>query len=367
MLWKIIALLLFTAFFSACDANNFLNSFLKKEKEKTRIGLSIPTLREARWQRDLKYLKESAIAADAELFTEISENNAAVQEQQCDELLKKNIKVLIVAPHDAKAAASIADKAKAAGIKIISYDRLILGADLDLYVSFDNVKIGEFQAKYITSKAPQGNYIVFSGASTDNNAKLFREGAMKILAPLEEAGKIHIVEDAPIPDWDSDMAEKMTESILAKYNGEIHAVIAPNDSTAGDIIRALKKHHIAGLVPVSGQDSDVEAVHRIMQGMQAMTIFKDSHNLASAAISAAMSLAAGEKPFSNAVAQNGKDQIPAMLLEPVVVDNSNIVPTLVQTGYLSREQVYAVNENEGQPQRRTFNINNVPGNTSAGY
>lgn len=366
MFRKILACLLVITVLSGCSGQNPLAVFFKKKKERVRIGLSIPTTREARWQRDLQYLKEAASTADAELYTEISENNSAVQENQCDALLKKNINVLILAPHDARAAASIVDKAAAMGVKVISYDRLVLGADVDLYVSFNNIKVGELQAGYILRKAPRGNYMVLSGALTDNNAKLFHDGALKILGPAEESGMIKIVADVPVEDWDSDVAEKITEEVLNRYNNDIHAVIAPNDSTAGGVIMALKKHHIAGLVPVSGQDADVEAVHRIMRGMQTMTVFKDSHNLATAAIGAAMSMAVGEPPPSNSVMYNGKGQIPSMLLEPVVVDNSNIVQTLVQTGYLSREQVYYDDSVNSNSRGRGMTIKNVPGNTAGG-
>jgi len=163
---------------------------------------------------------------------------------------------------------------------------------------------------------------------------------MKVLKPMEDDGRIKRVASEPVPDWDPDEAERITDKIVAQYNGDIHAVIAPNDATAGAVIKVLKKYHIAGLVPVSGQDADADAVRRIMRGMQAMTVFKDTPHLASAAFGAAMNMAVGQPPPSNSQTYNGKMLVPSLLLEPIVVDKDNIVQTLIQTEYLTREQVY---------------------------
>lgn len=334
MLKRILTILMPVLFIFGCASKN-------ADEEKIRIGLSLPTQSDARWVRDLGHLREAAAAMDVELLVKISEKNAFLQQNQCEELLEQNIKILIIAPHDARALDSVVEKAKEKGVKVISYDRLILGADIDFYVSFDNVKVGEMQASYISKKAPFGNYIVLSGASTDNNAKLFHTGAMKVLQPLADAGQINIIADRTIPNWSADEAEKIAEEVVSAYSGDIHAVLAPNDNTAGGVIRVLKKHHIAGLVPVSGQDADVEAVHRIMQGVQAMTIFKDTHHLAGAALGAAITMAMGQPPPMNSTMYNGRKEVPSLLLEPLVVDKSNIVQTLVQTGYLTREQVYS--------------------------
>lgn len=349
MLRKTAAVFLSLSFLFGCGQNpsELLKMFAKsKEPDKVRIGVSFPTKNETRWNKDHEYLKQAAQEAGAEFFSEVSDKNAAEQAVQCDEILKKGIDVLILAPHDAMAAGSIAEKAKAAGVKVISYDRLVLGADVDFYVSFDNEKVGELQAEFLIKKAPAGNYVVLSGAPTDNNSKLLRSGAIKVLEPFVASGQIRIIADLPIDNWDAAEAEKIIENIVSKHGTDIAAVIAPNDRTAGGVIKALKRHHIAGLVAVSGQDADVEAASRIVAGLQSMTVFKNSQNLAGAAIGAAMNMAMGQPPPANNSVYNGKSQIPSLLLEPVSVDMENISQTLLKTGYISLEQARKLEKTE---------------------
>ncbi|HBA62139.1 MAG TPA: ATPase [Elusimicrobia bacterium] len=305
-----------------------------------RIGLSIPTQREERWVRDLEYLRKQAASLGVELLVKVSENNTARQKTQCDELLEQKISVLIIGPHDALAAADIVQKARLKGVKVISYDRLILNSDVDLYVSFDNIKVGEIQARYLTRLAPFGKYVVLSGAPTDNNARLFRHGAMRVLKPLETEGRIKIVMDQAIPDWNPAEATTLMEKALAQNAGDIQAVLAPNDATAGGVIKALAFYKLAGAVPVSGQDSEASAARRILAGTQSMTVFKDTRQLAAAAFGAAMSFAAGGSAPVNAAVPNGKLDVPSLLLEPLAVDKSNLGKVLVESGYLKREEVY---------------------------
>ncbi|OGS13559.1 MAG: hypothetical protein A2234_01430 [Elusimicrobia bacterium RIFOXYA2_FULL_58_8] len=312
----------------------------QKSLKKIKIGLSIPTQREERWVRDLEQLRKEAAALGVEMLVQISDNDAARQLAQCENLLAQNITVLIVAPHDAAAASAIVEKAALQGVKVISYDRLILNADVDLYVSFDNVKVGEIQGRYITRMVPKGNYVVLSGAPTDNNAALFRQGAMNILQPLADRGDIRIVMDQPVKDWQPIEAMKLMENALTANNGNIQAVLAPNDGTAGGAIQALALYKLAGRVPVTGQDAEAAAAKRIMDGTQTMTVFKDTRQLAAAAFGAAMSFAAGGRAPVNTTVPNGKKDVPSLLLEPVAIDRNNIGKILVQGGYLPREEVY---------------------------
>ena len=351
MLHKFALLFLSFAFMCGCGGQDPMsavkNLFTSKKQDKLRIGVSFPTKYETRWNKDLEYLLEAADEAGVELFYETSDKNADEQAAQCNELLQKDISVLILAPHDARAAGSIAAKAKAAGVKVISYDRLVLGEDVDFYISFDNVRVGELQAEFIYRKAPYGNYVVLSGAPTDNNSKMFRSGAMNVLKPLDEAGKIRIIAENSIDNWEADAAQAIMEDIIAANGTEISAVIAPNDRTAGGVIQALASHHIEGRVAVSGQDADIEAAKRIMSGLQSMTVFKDSRSLAHAAMGAAINMALGQPPPSaGKFVYNGKSQIPSMLLEPLSLDRDNIIQTLSQTGYITPEEAQGLAETE---------------------
>jgi D-xylose transport system substrate-binding protein len=311
-----------------------------QKNAKVKIGLSIPTQREERWVRDLAQLREEAATFGVELLVAVSENDAGLQLAQCEGLLAQKINVLIVAPHDSGAASLIAEKAARQGVPIIAYDRLILNAHVDLYISFDSVKVGEMQARYLAKLAPRGKYVVLSGAPTDHNAALFRQGAMNILRPMADRGDIKIVMDQPVEDWRPERAERLTRAALIANAGDIQAVLAPNDGIAGGVIQALTLYRLAGKVPVTGQDAEAAAARRILAGTQAMTVFKDTRQLASAAFGAAMNFAAGGSAPVDAQVPNGKMNVPALLLEQVAIDRNNIGKVLIDGGYLSRDAVY---------------------------
>jgi len=336
---KINIIILAAALLSGCGGGD-----TQKSVKSIKIGLSIPTQREERWVRDLEQLRKEAASLGVDLLVEVSENNTALQITQCDELLKQKIDVLILAPNDAAADSVIVEKAASQGVKVISYDRLILNAAVDLYVSFDNVKVGEIQGRYLSRVAPKGKYVVLSGAPTDNNARLFRQGAMNILKPLADSGQIKIVMDQPVADWQPAEAELLMEKALADNGGDIQAVLAPNDGTASGVIEALGRYKLAGRIPVTGQDSEAAAARRIMDGTQTMTVFKDTRQLAAAAFGAAMNFAVGGNAPVNAKVPNGKIYVPSLLLDPVAVDRSNIGKVLLESGYLTREQVYGKGE-----------------------
>src|SRR5688572_28673740 len=142
---------------------------------KIRIGLSMDTLKEERWQKDRDLFVARAEELGAEVLVQSADGNDATQLRQTESLLTQGIDVLVVIPHNAEVAASIVDAAKRSNVPVLSYDRLIRNSNLDLYISFDNEKVGEMQAKYLVDRAPKGNYILIGGAPTDNNAKMFRD------------------------------------------------------------------------------------------------------------------------------------------------------------------------------------------------
>ncbi len=329
----IVAVLILPLLFS-CTSNN------RHADNKIIVGVSIPTQREERWIRDVQVMKEAAKRLGAELRLQISDNDATRQLAQCENLLAENIDVLILAPHDAAAASIIVEKAHVEGVKVISYDRLITNADVDVYISFDNVKVGELQGNYITALVPSGNYVVLSGAPTDNNAKLFLEGAMSVISPLVDRGDIKIVMKQAVKDWQPSEAMKLMENALTANKNKIDAVLAPNDGTAGGVIQALAQQQLDGKIPVTGQDAELSGAKRIVAGTQAMTIFKDTRELADAAMNLAIGFVQGRSPDITSSVHNGYKDVPALLLAPVVVDKNNIDQVLIQSGYLRREDVY---------------------------
>ncbi len=318
-------------------------SFLPSRAEaRLKVGLSLPSQNQERWVRDRDRMVEEAKRLDVDLRVQYTDNDAARQIAQCENLISQGIQILILAPHDATSASVIVDKAHKAGIKVISYDRLVLNSDVDVYLSFDNVRVGELQGRYLSQLVPKGNYVILSGAPTDNNAKLFRQGAMNILQPLIQRGEIKVLMDQPIKDWQPAEAQKLMEQALTANRNKVDAVLAPNDGTSGGCIQALSAQGLSGKVPITGQDGEVAAVIRILQGKQNMTVFKDTRLLGTKAIEMAIQMAKGV-PLStlvNAKVNNNKRDVPSVLLTPVVVDKTNADQVMVQSGYLKKEEVH---------------------------
>ncbi|MBO8164317.1 MAG: D-xylose ABC transporter substrate-binding protein [Brevibacillus sp.] len=312
----------------------------KQDDGKIVVGFSMDTLKEERWQKDRELFEAKVRELGAEVLTQAANSDDAKQLSQAENLISQGVDVLVVVPHNAEATAAIVEKAHEAGIKVLSYDRLIKNSDVDLYVSFDNEKVGEMQAQEIVKRVPKGNYVYIGGADTDNNAVLFRQGAMNILKPLEEKGDIKIVFDQYSKDWKPEEALKNMENALTANNNDIQAVVAANDGTAGGVIQALAAQGLAGKVPVSGQDAELAALQRIVEGKQTMTVYKPIHKEAAIAAELAVKLAKGESIETNSTVNNGKIDVPSVLLEPVVVTKENIVDTVIADGFQKLEDVY---------------------------
>jgi D-xylose transport system substrate-binding protein len=317
----------------------FVASGFCAEKDIT-VGISLPTQREEHWVRDAEKMKAVAKAEKVKALLQICDNDASRQMAQCENLITKGIDILILAPHDATSAAAIVEKAHAAGIKVVSYDRLVLDADVDLYMSVDNMDVGRLMARYLLKKVPKGNYIVFGGAPTDNCAKLVNQGAKEVLGPSVKSGDIKIVMDQWIADWQPTIAMNLTENALTNNRNNIDAILAPNDNTAGGIIQALSAVGLAGKVPVTGQDAELTAARRIVAGTQSMTVFKNSEAIAEETVKTAVRIAKGEKIAANAEMYNGKVKVPSILFAPTAVDKDNIDAVLIDSGVLKRGDVY---------------------------
>ncbi|HCC46645.1 MAG TPA: ATPase [Elusimicrobia bacterium] len=312
-----------------------------KDEKVLKIGFSVPSSRETRWARDLAQMRSQAEEIGVQLLTAVSENNAPQQLAQCDSLLAGGVAVLIVAPQDARAAGEIARRARKAGVKVIAYDRMILGAPVDLYVSFDNRKVGQLQARALAARAPRGNYVLLSGAPTDTNSAVLRRGALDVLEPLAARGDIKIVMDQAVKDWHPAEAQRLVAEALLQNSGDIQAVLAPNDTTAGAAIKALEQYQLAGKVPVSGQDAEAAAIRRILAGTQEATVFKDPRQQAAAAFGAAMSLAASGRVPEATFIYSGKNKIPALLLAPQGINKDNANEVLVVSGFISLRELRA--------------------------
>ncbi|WP_296227742.1 D-xylose ABC transporter substrate-binding protein [Ralstonia sp. UBA689] len=308
-------------------------------KEAPVIGFSIDDLRVERWTRDRDYFVESAKKLGATVNVQSANANEAKQIAQIENLIAQNVDALVIVPFNSKVLGNAIASAKKKGIKVVSYDRLILNADVDAYVTFDNVKVGEMQAQGVVKLAPKGNYFLLGGASTDNNARMFRDGQMKVLKPLVDKGDIKIVGEQWTPEWDPLKAQSIVENALTANNNNIQGIVASNDGTAGGAIQALAGQKLAGKVPVSGQDADLAGVRRVVEGTQAMTVYKPIRAIASTAAEVAVDLVKGTQPKYTTKLNNGKKDVDTILLTPTLLTKDN-VDLVVKDGFFKREQVF---------------------------
>jgi D-xylose transport system substrate-binding protein len=308
--------------------------------EKIKVGLLLDSLVEERWQRDRDLFVERVKELGGEAIVKASNRDAALQEQQARELLGQGVKALVIVASDTEKAASIVAAAAEKKVPVISYDRLIRDADVALYVSFDNVKVGRMQAEYLLNQAPKGNYLLIGGSPTDNNAKLLRQGQMEMLKPAIAAGSVKIVGEGWAENWSEEDAKKLTEEGLKKAHNNLAAIVASNDRTALGAVDALTEHNLAGKVFVSGQDAELSAMKRIVAGTQSMTVYKPLRPLARMAAGAAINMAQGQTEEGVVSINNGKKDVPARLLEPISVDKETMDRTVLADGYHKRDEVY---------------------------
>jgi D-xylose transport system substrate-binding protein len=306
-----------------------------------RIGFSMATVKEERWQRDREAFEAYCREIKAECPITVADNSSSRQANDVDNLLTQGIDVLVIAPQDATDAASMVQKAKAQGIPVISYDRLINSDQIDLYISHQVPVIGRKIAEYALEKVPSGNYVMVYGASTDNNAHIIKDEQLAVLGPAIERGDIRIVADQFITDWKNDLALNFAENSLTKEDDNIQAFVVSNDGMAGGVIQALVTRGLAGKVLVTGQDAGLEALRNIAEGRQSMTVYKPIVPLARQAIDAAVRLAKKEgletTPFVNKAIDRS---VPAILLEVTVVDRANLVDTVIKDGYAKYDDVF---------------------------
>lgn len=307
------------------------------------IGLSMDTLQEERWKgdRDMFVARARELGAEVEVLDANSDDTRQIQ--QVKSLLTKEISALVIIPHDGSVMAEGVRLAREKGIRVLAYDRLIKNCDLDLYATFDNVRVGELQAKFIVDHATRAGgkkrIVRIYGSETDNNAFLFKEGQDRGLKPLLDAGLLEVVHEQHAHDWKPENAKKIMEAALTKTR-EIDYVLASNDGTAGGAIQALTAAGLAGKVIVTGQDAELVACQRIANGTQAMTIYKPLSRLARRAAELAVSLAKGEPVVAKARINNGKIDVPSELLDVVLVTKENLRDTVVADGFHRAADVF---------------------------
>ena len=233
-------------------------------------------------------------------------------------------------------------------MKVIAYDRLIKTPKIDAYISFDNVEVGRSQARGVLKVVSAGNFVLLGGSPTDNNAHLFRAGQMEILNPLIKSGKIKVVSDQWVENWDAAKARDVMANILTATGGKFDAVVASNDGTALGALEAMKTKGLAGKVPISGQDATEAGCNSIARGELTVTILKDTRKLTPLACDLAADLAAGKKVeglkmFKLAELtgnKNAQGDVPCKFLQVFQVTKDNLKKLVVDSGFQKYEAVY---------------------------
>jgi D-xylose transport system substrate-binding protein len=285
------------------------------------------------------------LCEECEILYNNATEDASKQQSQAEAALTQGADVLVLDPVDAASAAAIVEKAKAQGVPVLSYDRLIENSEPDYYVSFDNVKVGELQAETLAKKLKEdgsasGPIVMINGDPADSNAALFKEGAHK---GLESAG-IDIAKEYDTPEWSATNAQnEMQQAITALGKSGFEGVYGANDDTGGGAIAAMKS---AGIdpeeKPTTGQDATVAGVQRILVGQQYMTVYKATDKETKVAAEIAVDLAEGKEfPQSQITDEpnNGKVKVPSVLLEPVAVTKDNVKQTVVADGFITPEEL----------------------------
>ncbi|MES2018495.1 MAG: D-xylose ABC transporter substrate-binding protein [Pseudomonadota bacterium] len=303
-----------------------------------KIGFSIDDLRVERWARDRDYFVAAATGLGAKVYVQSADASEQKQIAQIENLIARGVDVLVIVPYNATVLNNAIKEARKAHIKVLSYDRLVLNADIDAYISFDNKAVGEMQARAVVELKPKGNYYLLGGAPTDNNAKMLREGQLSVLQPLVDKGDVKIVGKQWVKEWSPSEAMAIVENALTANNNKIDAIIASNDGTAGGAIQALAAQKLSGKVPVSGQDADLAAVRRVIAGSQAMTVYKPLKLIASEAAKLSVQLVRNERPAYNAQYDNGFKKVDTLLLKPTPLTKANI-GMLVKDGFYTEAQI----------------------------
>jgi D-xylose transport system substrate-binding protein len=303
------------------------------------IAVLLPETKTTRYEaadRPFMEAKIRELCADCKILYSNADQDAAKQQQQAEAALTNGAKVMILDPVDSAAAANIVAKAKAQKVPVISYDRLVKNADVDYYVSFDNVKVGKLQGQALADKLKgdgkgSGTIVMINGSPTDNNATLFKQGAHSVL----DTSGLKIGKEYDTPDWSPDKAQQeMEQAITALGKGKIDGVYAANDGTAGGAIAAMKSAGMKPIPPTTGQDAELAGVQRIIAGEQYMTVYKAIKPEAEATATIAVALLHGTTPTGvNGSTNNGQKSVPSVLLEPVAVTKANVKDTVVKDGF----------------------------------
>lgn len=315
---------------SACNAS----------KDDIKIGVSLGVGEAVRWVQEKEYMEAQAKELGIEIEVRLNRTDKPkTQQQDCFEMIDSGIDVLILTPRDVNKVREIIAYAKEHKVPVISYARIVMGEDVDLFVGYDSSRIGQKMGQYLTEAVYEGDYILLRGDENDSNASLLHEGAMRYIDPIKN--NINVILDESVPGWSPEEAEKMVMEAVAANGNKVDAILAPNDKLAGACVEALKKLGVKEHVVITGMDAEIDAARRIAEDTQSATIYMDLRELASTAINEAVHLAKGEKVNINSEFDNGSTKpINANLITGQLVIKENLDKVLIDSGYYTKEEIY---------------------------
>ncbi len=300
------------------------------------IGFSLDSLIVERWIRDRDVFVSAASKLGADVIFQNAANDQNEQVNQVKYLIDKGVDVLVIIPQNAELLSDSVQKAKAKGIKVISYDRLIRNAPVDLYVSVNSVDVGRIMAEAIIREAPSGNYVFINGPKSDYNVSLVKQGQDSVF--VKYPGVYHVL-DFYADNWSYDQAYEQVSALLDKGT-IIDAIVCGNDGLAGGAIRALSEWRLAGEIPVVGQDADIAACQYVVEGSQLATVYKPISALAREAAVQAVALADGSFTAPSDSIFDGVQDVPVMWFQPVEVNRDNIDEIIIRSGFHSANEIY---------------------------
>jgi D-xylose transport system substrate-binding protein len=304
-----------------------------------RVGFTFDARDTERWRQDCKIFAASADQLGATCHCLATEGSARKQAEQVRTLLDKGIDVLVVVPRSATATANAVKQARQRGVPVLAYGRVTRNCDADLYLGFDNVRIGRLQVEYLASQQ-QGRYILLNGSRDDRDAaERVRQGQEQALRPYLDDQRITVIGDHWTEGDAPTKARAFVANLLAKEGTNVDVIVAADDALAGGAIEALAALGLDGKVLVSGQNAELTACRRVLAGTQGMTVYKPVKALATRAAEAAVALARGETIETEATVNTGNAEIDAILLEPILLDKRSLVDVLTADGCYTREEL----------------------------
>lgn len=315
------------------------------------VGVAMPTKDLQRWNQDGTNMKDQLEAAGYQVDLQFASNDIATQVSQIENMINNGCQALVIASIDGDSLGTVLAQAKEKNIPVIAYDRLIMNSDaVSYYATFDNYLVGKTQGQYIADQLDlenaEGpfNMEIVTGDPGDNNVNFFYGGAMDVLRPYIDAGKLVVKsgqiekDDVATANWATETAQARFENILSSYYADgtqLDVVLASNDSTALGVANALAANYTGKYPILTGQDCDVASVKNIIDGKQSMSIFKDTRTLAAAVVDMVKSVMEGKEAVVNDTEtyDNGTGVIPSYLCEPVFADINNYKELLIDSGY----------------------------------